>query len=120
MIEGAAALGGRVSEQRLDRSIAALAEIGAQPDDGVERLSFSPEDRRARELFGSWLKELGAEVRLDGAGNLTGRFAGTDPDLATVMAGSHLDTQPGAGRFDGVVGVVGALEAMAVDRKSVV
>jgi allantoate deiminase len=95
-------------QQRIDR----LAQIGRISETGVCRLALSPEDREAVELVKGWMEEAGMTVRLDSFGNLIGRLAGTNPEAPAVMLGSHIDTQPYAGRFDGIVGVIGAIEVV--------
>jgi N-carbamoyl-L-amino-acid hydrolase len=89
-----------------------MASIGATPGGGVKRLALSDEDKRARDLLVRWLEELELEVTVDAMGNIFGRRAGREDDLAPVMSGSHLDSQPRGGRFDGVLGVMGMLEVM--------
>ena len=88
-----------------------MAEIGATPAGGVRRLALTAEDRRARALFARWAGEAGCAVAADRIGNLFARRAGREDDLAPVVAGSHLDSQPTGGRFDGAYGVLAALEA---------
>jgi allantoate deiminase len=78
----------------------------------MHRLPFSREDREARTLYESWVKDLGVPFRTDGAGNLVARMEGRDPTASAVMTGSHLDTQPWGGRYDGIVGAVGSLEVL--------
>lgn len=102
----------RVDGARLRRSLEAMAEIGATPAGGVHRLAASDEDRRARDLLVSWLEELGAQVTVDEMGAIFGRRAGRDEGLDPVLTGSHLDSQPRGGRFDGALGVLGALEVL--------
>ncbi len=108
----------RVDGARLRRSLEAMARIGATPGGGVTRLALSDDDRRARDLLVAWLGELGLAVAVDEMGNVFGRRAGRDDDLAPVLMGSHLDSQPLGGRFDGALGVMGALEVLRtlVDR----
>jgi N-carbamoyl-L-amino-acid hydrolase len=89
-----------------------MARIGATAGGGVQRLALSDEDRRARDLLVEWLEELELEVAIDAMGNIFGRRAGREEALAPVMSGSHLDSQPRGGRFDGVLGVLGTLEVM--------
>src|SRR5919199_349450 len=98
--------------ERMQRRLAALTtpELGGTPAGGMSRLALSDADRAARDLFVGWLRELGLAVRVDDFGNIYGRRTGVDPDAATVLVGSHLDTVPGGGRFDGILGVVAALE----------
>jgi allantoate deiminase len=105
-----------ISPERMAARLDRLAEIGGLPGGGMNRLSYSPEDREARELLAEWLSDLGMGVWLDGAGNLIGEMEGADPDLPVVMTGSHLDTQPEGGRFDGIAGVVASLEALEAMR----
>jgi N-carbamoyl-L-amino-acid hydrolase len=102
----------RVNGARLRASLEEMATIGATPAGGVQRLALSDEDRRARDLFVSWLKELDLAVTVDEMGNIFGRRAGRNDGLPPVMAGSHIDSQPRGGRFDGILGVMGALEVM--------
>lgn len=107
-----------VSGARLAERIARLAEIGGLPNGGMQRLPFTPEDRAARDLLARWLSDLGLSVRVDGGGNVIGRREGADPTAPIVMGGSHLDTQPTGGRFDGIVGVVAAVEAVEAMREA--
>ena len=102
----------RVDGTRLRDSLERMAEIGATPGGGVERLALSDEDRAARDLFISWLEEIHMEVTVDEVGNIFGRRPGTRDDLPPVMSGSHIDSQPKGGRFDGILGVMGALEVL--------
>ena len=98
--------------KRMQRRLGALTtpELGGTPAGGMSRLALSDADRAARDLFVGWLRELGLAVRVDDFGNIYGRRAGADLDAAPVLVGSHLDTVPGGGRFDGILGVVAALE----------
>ncbi len=102
----------RVNEHRLRTSLEKMAEIGQTPKGGVHRLALSDEDREARNLFVNWLKELGLEIIIDELGNIFGRRRGEQDHFPAVLMGSHLDTQPQGGRFDGILGVLGALEVM--------
>jgi beta-ureidopropionase / N-carbamoyl-L-amino-acid hydrolase len=102
----------RVDGQRLRASLEDMARIGATPGGGVTRLALSDEDKRARDLFVEWLAELGLTVTIDEMGNIFGRRAGCDDALPPVLMGSHLDSQPQGGRFDGVYGVMGGLEVL--------
>jgi N-carbamoyl-L-amino-acid hydrolase len=104
--------GSAVSGERLWADLMAMAEVGATPEGGSQRLALTDEDRAGRDLFSSWARDAGLELRADRAGNLFARRAGHDLGLPAVMAGSHLDTQPNGGRFDGVFGVLAALEAV--------
>jgi len=87
-----------------------LYAIGGGP--GANRLGGSAQEDEAHELVAGWMREAGLEVERDEAGNLYGRLAGRRPELPEVWTGSHLDTVPAGGRFDGALGVVGGLEAV--------
>ena len=100
----------RINGPRLLDSLARLAEIGATPEGGAERLAFTAEDGAGRDLVRSWMEEAGLQVRVDGIGNIIGRRAGDDPEAAPVMLGSHIDTVGNGGRYDGNLGVLAALE----------
>lgn len=102
----------RVNGKRLRNSLERMAEIGATPGGGVQRLTLSPEDKQARGLLVSWLEEADLDVTVDEMGNIFGRRPGTNDGLPPVMAGSHVDSQPKGGRFDGILGVMGALEVV--------
>jgi beta-ureidopropionase / N-carbamoyl-L-amino-acid hydrolase len=102
----------RVNGKRLRDSLERMAEIGATPGCGVQRLTLTDEDRRARDLFVSWLREIDCTVTVDRMGNIFGRRAGRNEGLSPVMSGSHIDSQPKGGRFDGILGVMGALEVL--------
>ena len=99
---------------RLDREIDELAAISAHPAPAVTRVLFSPEDLGAREWLTVLAKEAGFHVRQDPVGNLFIRWEGSEPCLPAVATGSHTDAIPNAGKYDGVVGVLGGLEAMRV------
>lgn len=90
---------------RLDTLAALTDEPGR-----LTRLYLSPAHRRAAELVMSWMAEAGMQVRLDATGNVVGRYAGSDPAAGTLLLGSHIDTVRNAGRFDGMLGVVAAIE----------
>lgn len=92
----------------------ALAAIGAIQGDGVNRACLTDLDRQARRLLIGWARQAGATVSVDAAANLWLRLEGSEPALAPVLTGSHMDTQPNGGRFDGIYGVVAGLEAITV------
>jgi N-carbamoyl-L-amino-acid hydrolase len=102
----------RINGARLSASLEEMAKIGATPAGGVQRLALSDEDKRARDLLVKWLKEIDLTVTIDEMGNIYGRRPGRDDTLTPVMSGSHVDSQPRGGRFDGILGVMGALEVM--------
>ena len=87
-----------------------MASIGLSPDGSICRRGFSPEDRQGREQLSAWMNDAGMQVRVDSAGNLIGRLDGLDSSLPALVTGSHLDTVPTGGRFDGVLGVLAGLE----------
>jgi beta-ureidopropionase / N-carbamoyl-L-amino-acid hydrolase len=101
-----------VNGERLWASLMELAEIGATAKGGVCRLAASDLDGAARRLFIRWCEEAGCSVTVDRVGNIFARRPGRNPDLPPVMAGSHLDTQPTGGKFDGAYGVMAGLEVV--------
>jgi N-carbamoyl-L-amino-acid hydrolase len=101
----------RVNGERLWESLMAIAEIGPLPGGGSCRLALTDEDRAARDLFATWCREASCEVRVDQGGNMFAVRRGRHEGPA-VAAGSHLDTQPHGGRFDGIFGVLAALEVV--------
>src|SRR6266498_3894620 len=107
-----------IDERRLQRQIDELAAISEAPAPVVTRVLFSEADLRGREFVRQLSRELALEVREDAVGNLFARWPGTDAGLAPVATGSHLDAIPNAGRYDGVVGVLGALEAFRALKES--
>jgi N-carbamoyl-L-amino-acid hydrolase len=102
----------RINGPRLKGTIEEMAQIGGTPAGGMHRLALTDEDREARDLFVKWLKEVHLEVAVDEMGNVFGKRPGKNPNLEPVLAGSHLDTQPRGGRFDGILGVMGTLEVL--------
>ncbi|RPJ15284.1 MAG: hydantoinase/carbamoylase family amidase, partial [Deltaproteobacteria bacterium] len=102
----------RVNGKRLQSTLEQMAKIGGTPGGDVQRLTLSDEDKQARDLFVKWLKEIDCEVTIDEMGNIFGRRAGRNTALSPVMSGSHIDSQPKGGRFDGILGVMGALEVL--------
>ena len=101
-----------VDEGRLWSRQMAMAEIGATAKGGVNRAALSDEDRRARALMVEWAGDLGFEVATDDIANLYVRRPGRQADSAPVVTGSHLDSQPRGGKFDGAYGVIGGFEAL--------
>jgi len=100
----------RIDGQRLWDSLMEMAKIGATEKGGCKRLALTDLDRDSRDLFVKWCKDAGCTIRVDKMGNIFARRAGRNNDLPPVMTGSHLDTQPTGGRFDGVYGVLSGLE----------
>jgi beta-ureidopropionase / N-carbamoyl-L-amino-acid hydrolase len=102
----------RVDGARLWESLETMARIGATPRGGVCRLALTELDRAARDLFVQWARDADCAVRVDRIGNIFARRAGRDETAAPVLTGSHADTQPTGGRYDGIYGVLGALEVV--------
>jgi N-carbamoyl-L-amino-acid hydrolase len=102
----------RVNAERLRLSLEERAQIGGTPGGGVQRLALTDEDQQARDLFSKWLRQIGCDITVDEMGNIFGRRPGRNNALSPVMSGSHIDSQPKGGRFDGILGVMGALEVM--------
>ena len=102
----------RVDGARLWNSLMQLAQIGATAKGGVCRLALTDLDRQGRDLFVAWAKEIGCTVRIDAIGNIFARRAGRNDTLPPVMTGSHIDTQPTGGKFDGNYGVLAGLEVL--------
>lgn len=104
----------RVNGDRLNRSIFQLAEIGKLPNGGISRVAFTIEDQLARQLIQSWMQEAGMTIRIDAAGNIIGRYAGHNENAPALATGSHIDTVPVAGRYDGCLGVLAGIEIVRV------
>ena len=88
------------------------AQIGGTPKGGIRRLTLTDEDKRVRDWFRQQCEALGCTVAVDEVGNMFARRAGKDPNAAPIAMGSHLDTQPTGGKFDGVLGVLAGLEVL--------
>lgn len=101
-----------VNGARLWDSLMEMAKIGATPKGGVCRLALTDLDKQGRDLFVHWAKEAGCTISIDRMGNVFARRAGTDDSLPPVVTGSHADSQPTGGRFDGIYGVLGGLEVI--------
>lgn len=101
-----------VDSARLWQSLMDLARLGATPKGGVCRLALTDLDRQARDLFVQWCEAAGCSVSVDAVGNVFARRPGRNPDLPPVMTGSHIDTQPTGGKFDGCFGVMAGLEVI--------
>lgn len=97
---------------RLWDSLMEMAKIGATEKGGCNRVAFTDLDRQGRDLFVGWCRDAGCEVSVDRIGNIFARRPGRASDAPVVMTGSHLDTQPTGGRFDGVYGVLAGLEVI--------
>ena len=102
----------QIDGQRLWDSLMYTAQIGATAKGGICRLTLTDLDRQVRDWFKTQCEALGCIVTVDEVGTMFARRPGKNPNLAPIAMGSHLDTQPTGGKFDGVLGVLGALEAM--------
>jgi beta-ureidopropionase / N-carbamoyl-L-amino-acid hydrolase len=102
----------QIDGRRLWETLMQTAEIGGTPKGGICRLTLTDLDRQVRDWFKAQCEALGCTVSIDEVGNMFARRPGKNPDLPAIAMGSHLDTQPTGGKFDGVLGVLGALEAM--------
>lgn len=100
----------RVNGKRIMDHIFALAEFGKNPQGGVSRVAYSDADKQGREYVLRLLRDARLDVRIDAAGNLIGRRAGNAASLAPLLIGSHVDSVPEGGNYDGVVGSMGAIE----------
>jgi N-carbamoyl-L-amino-acid hydrolase len=100
----------RVNGERIMGHIFALAEFGKNPQGGVSRVAYSEADKQGREYVLSLMREAMLDVTIDAAGNLLGRRAGTSDSRPPMLIGSHIDTVPEGGNYDGVVGSMGAIE----------
>ncbi len=107
-----------VDGQRLWQRLMDLAQFGATPKGGVSRLALSSEEIAARAQLVAWGKAIGLEPSIDPASNLFLRLPGTDPSLPPLLIGSHTDSQPTGGKFDGAYGVIAALEALEAIKAS--
>ncbi len=100
----------KINGDRLWASIHEIAEIGPGVRGGSNRQTLTDEDSEGRKLFQRWCEEAGLTISVDQMGTMFARREGSDPDALPVYVGSHLDTQPTGGRYDGVLGVLGGLE----------
>jgi len=110
-----------INGDRLLNTIAKLGKIGQLANGdakrGVQRLAFSPADVKARDLVQQWMGEVGMQVRVDAGGNIIGRYSSKNPDsknsdLPAIATGSHIDTVPNGGLYDGAYGVLAAIEVV--------
>ncbi|MBR9863482.1 MAG: Zn-dependent hydrolase [Rhodobacteraceae bacterium] len=102
----------RINADRLWDSLMEMAKIGPGVAGGNNRQTLTDEDGEGRALFQKWCEEAGCTMGLDTMGNMFARYEGTDPDALPVYVGSHLDTQPTGGKYDGILGVLGGLEVL--------
>jgi N-carbamoyl-L-amino-acid hydrolase len=102
----------QINPQRLWDTLMETARFGATAKGGIKRLTLTDDDRKVRDWFRAAAEAIGCTVTVDEVGNMFARRPGRNPNLAPICMGSHLDTQPTGGKFDGALGVLGALEAM--------
>jgi ureidoglycolate amidohydrolase len=107
-----------IDSERLQSELDALARYSDAPAPAVTRVLFTPTERAARQFVQQLMHEAGLSVRVDAVGNLFGRWTGQDADLPPVATGSHIDAIPFSGRYDGTVGVLGAIEAVRALRRA--
>jgi allantoate deiminase len=103
----------KINSARLQQHFEAMSLIGKIGDTGTCRPAHTPLEKEAFQLAASWMQQAGMKTHIDNFGNLIGHLAGKNPDLPVLMMGSHLDSQPYGGRFDGVAGVLCAIEVVA-------
>ena len=103
-----------VNDARIQQHITELSKFGANPEGGVSRVAFSDADIAGRKYIAMLMQEAGLHLRTDAAGNIIGRREGTDPKLPPILIGSHIDSVPGGGNYDGDVGTLGAIEVAQV------
>ncbi|MBB4825428.1 allantoate deiminase [Sporosarcina luteola] len=108
---------GGINGNRIARRLNELSAIGQTKDGGVDRPGFSKEEKDAKQLVKGWMKEAGLDVREDGIGNVFGRLKGKD-DQRVILSGSHVDSVPNGGNFDGPLGVIAALEVVEAWKSS--
>ncbi|MCJ2032936.1 Zn-dependent hydrolase [Methylobacterium sp. J-068] len=101
-----------IDAERLWDSLTETAAIGATPDGGIARLTLSEDDRRVRDWLRARVEALGCTLTVDAVGNMFALRPGRNPDAKPIAMGSHLDTQPTGGKFDGVLGVLAGLEVL--------
>nr|WP_067297988.1 Zn-dependent hydrolase [Marinobacterium profundum] len=101
-----------INAQRLWESLMQMGEIGATDAGGCCRLALTELDRQGRDLFVRWCREAGCDIHVDRIGNIYARRPGTDPEALPISTGSHLDTQPTGGKFDGIYGCLAGLEVI--------
>ncbi len=103
----------RIDEKRLKNRMDRINNIAVSAQDGMMRLALSDADKEARDLLVQWMKELDMEIKVDDMGTIYGEYPGTDSESLPICIGSHMDTQPDGGRYDGFYGVMAGLEAIA-------
>ena len=102
----------RIDGNALWADLMDTARFGGTPKGGIRRLTLTPEDKQVREWFASTCESLGCTITVDTMGNMFARRPGLDNSLPPITMGSHLDTQPTGGKFDGILGVLGGLAVL--------
>ena len=113
-VAGAQSTDFRANPERMEQRIKTLGEFGTNPEGGVSRVAFSDADLAGRAYIMDLMREAGLSVRVDTAGNIIGRREGSEAGLPVIMFGSHIDSVPGGGNYDGDVGVIGAIEVVQI------
>lgn len=104
----------RADAKRMEERVGKLSKFGANPEGGVSRVAFSDADLAGRKYIRALMEKSGLNVRVDAAGNIIGRREGRDPKLPVILFGSHIDSVPHGGNYDGDLGVLGALECIEI------
>ena len=102
----------KINLSRLISTFDVSSSIGTTENGGLSRLALTAEDKKIRDIFIRWLKEAGLSIKIDDLGNIYGRREGKNKDAGAIMIGSHLDTLPKGGRYDGIMGVLSSLEVI--------
>ncbi len=108
----------KINEKRLEERMNRINSIAVTAEYGMMRLALTDADKEARDLIVSWLEEAGMEVKIDDMGSVYGILKGTNPDAKPICVGSHADTQPNGGKYDGLFGVMAGLEAIISIKES--
>ncbi|WP_217697240.1 M20 family metallo-hydrolase [Virgibacillus siamensis] len=110
--------GNGIYGERLANRLHEIAKIGLTKDNGSNRPGFSKGEKRAKDLVAGWMREAGLDVHTDGAGNVFGRLEGKHSNVPAILSGSHVDSVPNGGHFDGPLGVLAALEVAEAWRET--
>lgn len=108
----------QINEDRLWSRLHEIGNIGADPQGGISRFSWDPSYKKGLEQLIYWMNQAGLKARIDTVGNLFCRLEGADPEAPAVLSGSHFDTVPHGGLFDGLAGIMGAFEALLTIKES--
>ena len=108
----------KANPERMEQRIKALSQFGANPEGGVSRVAYSDADIAGRKYVMELMKNVGLEVSVDAAGNIIGRREGKNSKLPSIAFGSHIDSVPGGGNYDGDVGSLGAIECIELMKEN--